>query len=403
MTLHPYRKVQTLCLSAFVAICIACWADLASAQLYGRNVSRPLFDHATSARYANCRYCPPAWGFDAFASPGGPCATQYGGGACDACGGSENDIGCGPTNSCVDGFIAHRPNGFYGMAEFMPLTFDANRDLDFARIGPAGATVISTSHLDNEFDAGGRWTIGKVLTPCWRVEGGFTGNYAWGDRIGVRSADDLSSILSNFADPEVANLDLNNFALLETHTRFSSAELNFKYWVDVPPGPMDISLIAGFRYFNLDEQLHFRTESANAINDLNVNTFNDLYAVQIGIEGAFLVSPHWWIEASVKGGLAQNFAEHRSAYSIDNAAPTLRALNQDRTSFYGDVLVAANVQITPGLVLRAGYQATFINGVALAAENVETNNAMLLNGPTILRDSGEIAVHGPILGVMWNR
>jgi hypothetical protein len=59
--------------------------------------------------------------------------------------------------------------------------------------------------------------------------------------------------------------------------------------------------------------------------------------------------------------------------------------------------------MTPTLSLRAGYQAMFVDGVAVGFENLQTDNIILQNGPGLLDDSGQIIYHGPILGLTWMR
>src|SRR5207248_2149964 len=108
-----------------------CWIGPASAQitqpvwypplsLYGRPIAQPYFDLPTWARYANCRPPPLAWGYDPF--------VNYG-----PCDGAGADV---PTVACPGNFVAHRPSGWYGSADFAPLTIDHLDGFALARIGP---------------------------------------------------------------------------------------------------------------------------------------------------------------------------------------------------------------------------------------------------------------------------
>ena len=71
---------------------------------------------------------------------------------------------------------------------------------------------------------------------------------------------------------------------------------------------------------------------------------------------------------------------------------------RDRTAWVGDISVVANWQMTPWLTFRAGYQAIFINGVALAQDQVRS--PLINNAPGPFDDSGRVAYHGPIIGLM---
>jgi hypothetical protein len=68
----------------------------------------------------------------------------------------------------------------------------------------------------------------------------------------------------------------------------------------------------------------------------------------------------------------------------------------------GDLSLVANFQMTPWLVARIGYQALFLTGVAVASDNIETNNILLTSGPIQLDDRSNMALHGPLIGLMGN-
>ena len=76
--------------------------------------------------------------------------------------------------------------------------------------------------------------------------------------------------------------------------------------------------------------------------------------------------------------------------------------DQNRTAWLGDLSLVANFQMTPWLVARIGYQALFLSGLAVASDNIETNNALLSGGPIQLNDSSNGVFHGPLIGLMGN-
>jgi hypothetical protein len=378
--------------------------SIASAQLYGRNIAQPYFDFPPWARFSDCRPMPLAWGFDPFA--------PY-----HSCDGAE---ACVPDHCGKNQFVAHRPNGWYATVDYVPLTFDTNRDIEFARFGPLGPTVLSTSDLDVEFDSGAEVTIGRVIGDCWRIEATYLGEYSWDDFAVVQDSSanalggtgNLSSLLSQFALPPEAGLDFNNFARVDSFASLRSAELNLRYWVEMPPGPVDVSVLVGARYLQFDDRIRFRSVAdapfpGGAVNQVTTQTENELWGVQLGIEGAILVTTHAWFDLDLKGAICQNTASQQTNYlNIDeNAVATLfpTGREQERTSFLGDISLMFNVQCTPSTVFRVGYQATFLTGMAIAAENIETNNVLLRNGPGRLDDTGEMVYHGPAIGLTWAR
>lgn len=398
-SLRPVAAWLMAC--ALVALALP---SVASAQLYGRNIAQPYFDFPPWARFSDCRPMPLAWGFD-------PYAPYH------SCDGAE---ACVPDHCGKGRFVAHRPNAWYATADYVPLTFDTSRDIEFARLGPAGPTALSTSDLDMEFDSGGEFTVGRTIGDCWRIEGTYLGAYSWDDIAFVQDSSanalggtgNLSSLLSEFALPPVAGLDFNNFVSVQSFTSLTSGEVNLRYWVNMPPGPVDVSLLVGARYLNFEDRILFRSEAdapapGGAINQVRTRTANELYGLQLGIEGAILVTTHAWFDLDLKGAICQNTASQDTEYlNIDeNALATIfpTGREQERTSFLGDISLMFNVQCTPSTVFRVGYQATFLTGMAIAAENIETNNVLLRGGPGRLDDTGELVYHGPAIGLTWAR
>jgi hypothetical protein len=384
-------------------------ASSAFAQLEGRPIAQPYFDFPNWARWANCRPHPLMWQFDPFVPYAQPDNAACLSGDCAAC--------PPESNSCVEAFVAHRPNGIYAIADFAPLTYNINHNVEIARLGAAGATALDTGALQSEFNAGTRLTLGYVLSPCVRVEGGYFGTYSWEDNIAVTNFDpnaqgglgNLNTLLSNFAD--VAGLSGNDLVTLAQFSAFNSQEVNIRYWLDLPPGPFDVSLTLGFRHMATRESLALFSRAgagnlpgADVDNNLLVNTSNDLWGGQLGIQVAWLQSAHTWVEFDGKGMMFHNNARQDSLYTrSDVILPFATGREQQRTAWGGDLALTYNIQFTPGLVLRLGYQAVFLNGVALSADNIQRDNNLLQNGPAQLNDSGEVVYHGPIVGLMWNR
>jgi hypothetical protein len=363
--------------------------------LYGRPVSQPFFDFPSWARYSSCRPAPLAWGFDPFPNYG-PCdgAPWY------------------STINCPGDFVAHRPNGIYFMADFAPTTVDFRDGVEIAELGPAGPTILSTSNLQPEFAAGTRVTIGTRLFGCYRLEASYWGSFQWSDfaavadNTGVGGAGTISTLLSNgFGNAADPLLDNNTFVSESMRTTMNTGELNLLYWLDMPPGPFDVSLLAGLRY--LDVRDHFNLQTINGVqdNNLTVNTKNEMWFGQIGLSTDWLVSSRFWVNGTIKGGLANNRASLANDYVTTiagNATLNPTAATQNRTASLLDLSVVGHIQMTPWLVARIGYQALFVTGVANAAENIQTNNFLLTNGPAQVNSRESAVFHGPLIGLMGN-
>jgi hypothetical protein len=369
--------------------------------LYGRPVAQPYFDFPTWARYSGCRPAPLAWGYDPFPNYG-PC---------------EGEAACYPSVACPGDFVAHRPSDWYATADFAPLMIDHLNGYPVARLGPTlanpnrmGRVVLSTEDLEPEFAAGGEFTVGRRIFDCYRLEATYLGKHDWDANRRVDNQDvtaaglgSLSTFLGGFRIPPAVGLDGNNLVAIAQRSTFQSAEVNLRYWADMPPGPFDVSYLIGARYLQISEQFAFfgQTTGAAEFNDLLVNTQNDMIGLQIGIEGAFLVTTRWWVDVDLKGGIYNNSASHDTSLISTVAGIQNISDARDATAFVGDISLVANWAITPNWTFRIGYQALFVNGVALAHE--QNTSPLFQNTPGSLNDAGEICYHGPIVGLTWMR
>ena len=361
--------------------------------LYGRPVSQPFFDFPNWARYSNCRPAPLAWGYDPF--------PNYG--PCD-CTGQDY-----PTVNCPGDFVAHRASNWYGMAEFAPMTIDHLDGHAIARVGPTGPVVLSTEDLQQEFSAGGKYTIGRRIFDCYRVEGTYMGFNTWDDARVVTNNEanslggigNLSTFLSGFSNPITAGLDGNDTVSASIRSSFQSGEINVRYWADMPPGPFDVSYLVGARCMRITEQFSFLGNAGAptpTANDFQSNTTNDMWGVQIGIQGCFLVTTRWWVDFDLKGAILNDRTDLSSSFIQNGIPATPQADTRDRTVWLGDISLVANWQMTPYLTFRAGYQALFFNGLSLAQDQVRS--PLVNNAPGPFSDSGRLAIHGPVIGLM---
>jgi hypothetical protein len=69
------------------------------------------------------------------------------------------------------------------------------------------------------------------------------------------------------------------------------------------------------------------------------------------------------------------------------------------TAFVGDLDLSAIWECSRHLSVEIGYQAIWISGLALGAENFQTDVTLLTLGPPELKDDGTAVYHGPHVGV----
>ena len=335
---------------------------------------------------------PLSWSFD-----------PYGG--CDPCGECFGE-------GCRGWFVAHRPATWYGSVDTVGLTMDRGTNVELARFGPTGTSALSTNDMNTEYDAGGRFTVGRTIGGCWQAEISYLGNFAWDDtRTVATSAGNLSSIFSGFPSTADATLDNNTLAHAAMSSRMATGEVNLRTWVEMPSSALDLQVLVGARYFNAGDRIQYLTSGNRTLatdvasNNANVSTGNDLYGLQIGTSAKYLAHRLIYVDFDGKVALCQNFASQDTSFTQYDGTGALTSAfatsaSAHRTSLLGDLLLTVNMQFRPNLTLRAGYQAIFVNGLALGPQNLPNNYLMLSNGIGQLHDNGNAVYHGPVLGLV---
>jgi hypothetical protein len=424
--------------AALLFLGLACATQLARAQapyngqagvtngLYGRPTAQPFFDFPNWARFSNCRPGPLPWGYEVF--PG------Y-----EACDGACN---CVDSVGCYRDFVVHRPSDWYASADFAPLTVDYGSDVSVAQVftpavpavpgvdnsmpadgdftdpgdvlpvaaipAAVGPSVLSTGDFRPEFNAGGKYTVGRRVFDCYRIEATYLGWYEWeSSAIATDPDGDLFSILGGFDLPPDPVFDNNTEIFIAQQARLWSAEANLRYWIDMPPGPFDVSCLVGARYMSIDDRFRLHSTNAGGENDVLSETENKMIGVQIGVAGDFMIHPRYWINVDLKGGMYNNeITLNYNLDSFDDAQDQVFPGFRQRTTWVGELSIVGHWQVTPNLVFNLGYQAIGVDGLALGFENV-ANQPFLdgINPPptTQFDDSGHLVYHGPIIGLLWQR
>jgi hypothetical protein len=212
----------------------------------------------------------------------------------------------------------------------------------------------------------------------------------------------LFSPFSGFGNPPRAGFDYNNLMTIRNISRLQNGELNVKYLLPMLSNGFRASFLTGVRYVTVQEELYYHSESSAAGGstvDYATRTTNDLVGPQIGGYFEFFSVPNSWISFEMKGAICGNSASQTTADSASGAF-----VSNDRvvTAFVGDLQLMLNWQITSHCVTRFGYQAMWVDGLALASQNFGPGGtAVSVNNPAVsaLDAGGNVVYHGPHLGL----
>ena len=195
---------------------------------------------------------------------------------------------------------------------------------------------------------------------------------------------------------------------ISMESQLQSAELSYRrYWVGYIPR-VSGTLLAGFRYTRLNEEFNFNTIGEAAL-DYTTETDNHFAGFQAGGDVWISLAQGMRIGAEGKAGIYNNHL------SVDTAIvptpfvagpPTLfEEFDENKVAFIGEFSADIVIDLLPSWSLRAGYEAMWLNSLALAGENFNTASPFGLPGQTpgvpFLADDGEALYHGWHLGTEY--
>ena len=99
----------------------------------------------------------------------------------------------------------------------------------------------------------------------------------------------------------------------------------------------------------------------------NNTTTNNLYGFQIGADGKLLERGRFSIDGLVKAGIFDNNAEESTEIS-DAKQQRPASASTNHAAFVGETGLQCQYQVTKGLLLKAGYEVIWLQGVALAPD-----------------------------------
>lgn len=305
---------------------------------------------------------------------------------------------------------------WYASADALMLMRDSTPKRAFQSLNSKTNIVLDTDDLEANFQAGPRITLGRRFGERFQFEYSWFQLGSWDDRAAVRdetanaagSFGNMFSPFSNFGDPAVALLDYNDLATIEYRSTLDNMEFNLRQKIIMPPGPLAVSVLVGARHLDIRERFAYATNSITPLGvvssqDLLVEAGNDLWGVQIGALLEFQVDYRCQIVLDLKGGIFNNAADQSTIYTPTVAgvsATSTGSRAEDVTAWVGEILLAVNFQLTPHLSTQIGYQMLWVEGIALASENFQSDVAILATGPTDLIHDGHVVYHGPHIGMV---
>ena len=303
------------------------------------------------------------------------------------------------------------------------------RDIAFTSLNVASLitgpnVVLSSNDLEYDEEPGFRIVGRYDICPLSVFEFGYMGVFGFESEASFTDPDpvdaDTGNLFSLFSDfglnPATVAIEGGPMPQTERSLRHSismesqlqSAELSYRrYWVGYIPR-VSGTLLAGFRYTRLNEEFNFNTIGEAEL-DYTTETDNHFAGFQAGGDVWISLAQGMRIGAEGKAGIYNNHL------SVDTAIvptpfvagpPTLfEEFDENKVAFIGEFSADIVIDLLPSWSLRAGYEAMWLNSLALAGENFNTASPFGLPGQTprvpFLADDGEALYHGWHLGTEY--
>jgi hypothetical protein len=160
---------------------------------------------------------------------------------------------------------------------------------------------------------------------------------------------------------------------------------------------------AGFRYLNLGEKLNISAQRTvgDAVEDgtYNIRTTNNLFGAQLGARLRRSRGRFGW-DTTGKAGIFGNAAEQTQSVTDFPDFPLRPTVSSSggAVAFVGEINLSAFYRLTDIWGLRAGYNVMWIEGLALAPDQLDFNFAASPSGNQ-LHDGGGMFLHGVNVGL----
>ena len=281
-----------------------------------------------------------------------------------------------------------------------------------------GKTYLSTGDLDFNFDPGLRATVGMRLGACRALEFSYFGLFQSSASASTGTPDPNAFLI--FPGNLMGNVFVGMDGAQATYTSWvHSFEMNLTCCCgccDECGGDRagndcgcdavrcrSFEWFAGFRYIDLGEDLDIavqRTVSGRLESGAyDIHTTNNLFGAQLGARWRQSWGRFGW-EATGKTGLFGNAArETQMVTDFPNFAlrPSVSSSGGE-VAFVGEINLSAIYRLTNVWNLKAGYNLIWIDGLALAPDQLDFNFATSPNGNQ-LQNGGAMFLQGVNVGL----
>lgn len=167
----------------------------------------------------------------------------------------------------------------------------------------------------------------------------------------------------------------------------------------------DLQYLVGFRYFGFNEAvgINLASDPFSYYSNHQIGASNHLYGVQIGADKRLWQHGRFQLEGIVKAGLYGNQSSNNVVAVVQDEVGDRysSSASQTQAAFLGEIGLTGLYKLTNHLAFRATYQALWLEGIALAPNQIGTSDP--LNGTGSVNNNSGVVFHGAFLGLEYTR
>jgi hypothetical protein len=220
------------------------------------------------------------------------------------------------------------------------------------------------SGIDAYFSSDNGCGKGWDVRYLWAGSFDFSQNGVFIPGAAAAATNPLSAVFGNFDWTVSQDSELHSVELLR---RRDSGRLSLNY---------------GFRWANLDETLELTPTAVAGTFPHVFGAENNLYGFQLGLDGTIWDGCRFGVDGFLKAGIYANQAEVGSSLVQLGVFSGSGVNSSTHGAFLGELGVTGRYDVSDRLTLRGGYQIMFLDGVALAADQVSSTGDLTAGGAT---------------------
>lgn len=160
------------------------------------------------------------------------------------------------------------------------------------------------------------------------------------------------------------------------------------------------TFVAGFRWIELEDEYRLSEQAPTQQDVFDINTNNHLYGLQTGFDASVLnCGGRFHLDTVLRAAIVWNDADQRTNADFGAGFVDTLTAEADHTSFFGELGIQGVYWLSDRLAIRGGYYLAWLEGVALAPDQIPVNS-LIVPGTAAVDTSGGLFLDGATIGLM---